>query len=250
MKNFLVLLLILVAAIVAYEWHRKEVDTAASDAAMRARAEAQPVSQPAPPPVHAVSISRSIEPLYAQLFADLDRNSPVDFVPPLELVRERILDQKGPANPGQQVVYDAGTKLVSGMIDTAEERTNALRAILEAASRPQASLDGKGALTSTNAFFAQTAIRRWDDEKRKRKPILDQLFGRLRNAEREWNQRLPSSAPADSYDPPSISAVLITVDPSTPAVSSLERGAHGRQRVVYPWRRTYYDQYGYPRTNP
>lgn len=244
MKNSLALLLILIL-VAGYQWHMKTVNTAASEAAARAREAALPRT-PAPAPIHAVSISRSLEPMYADLFADLDRTMPLDLVPPLEIVRERILDKKVLVEPAKRAVYDLGNDLAVAMIDVAEERTKALRSLLETTARGKSSLDTTHSTTTTGAFFAQSAVKRWDEERRRRRSQTDQLFVRVRNAEREWNQRLPTDAAVDSFDPPTISPPTITVDFPTGSASSLEIGTYGRS-TNYSWRRSYYNQSGYPR---
>jgi hypothetical protein len=253
MKNFLAILVVIAAAFALYYYHNQQVETAALEAAARARRDAlnsipRRTPEPAPPPiVHAVAVSRGLESLYNEVFADLNRQQPVDLVPPLQMTREHILDAKVRADPGMQSVYDLGEKVTASMVDVAEERTKALQSLLEATVRPQAALDGKNATTTTNGFFAQTATRRWDDERRRRKANVDALMAALRNAERNWNQRLPADAPADSYDAPPHQQVLITVE-AAPRSNPLEREAYNQRRATYPWRTVYYDQYGYRHT--
>lgn len=253
MKGFLALLLIIGIAVATYKIHQNRLDAAVEEAAARARADALN-ARPAPPKaakliVNTVSISRNLEPLHIELFSNLDQRTPADLVVPLEVTRERILDQKSRVDPNESGVYDAGAAAVTAMIDLAEERTKALQVMVEAAGK-KGTLDSRNTASSSAAFFAQSTVKRWEEEKRRRKPGVDQLLTRLRNAEREWNQRASPGAHEDSYDVPEIAPVNITADRSAAPVNPLERGTYNKQQVIYPWRRTYYDQNGYPRTYP
>jgi len=96
------------------------------------------------------------------------------------------------------------------MIDTADERSKALTAFCKArAVRPS---NRPRAPPVSSAFFAQTALKRWEAERQRRKAIADQLFAQLRNAEREWNASLPANSPVDSYDDVDMSPVMISVE--------------------------------------
>ena len=233
MKQLLAFVVLIAAAAWAYHMHRSTVKVPA------------PVATPSP---RAVAISRKLEPSYQALFSDLNRDSPADLVPPLEITRERILDKKTHVEPQKQPVYDAAAALVSAMIIVGEERTKALQELLKATAQSKASLETATTANRSSAFFAQGITRRWDDERKRRKPAVDQLFARLRDAERGWNQHVPPNARADSFDSVNVAQVDVTIDPATTEPrNALERGAYDQRRVVYPWRRSYYDRYGYPR---
>ena len=236
MKQLLVLLAIGCLAVGAYKIHSDRVKDAAELAAIEARA-AQPRGQ-------AVGLTKVIEPFYNELFSDLNQNDPADLVPPLETVRERILDKQTHAEAEKQPIYDLAIRLLTAMAAVGEERTKTLQSLLQAA-QTKASLEGQNSMTRSGAFFAQSVAKRWDDERRRRKPPLDQMFAQLRSAEREWNKRLGEDAKVENYKVPRRAPVYITADQVAPA-NPLDRNAYNQQRVVYPWRATYYSQYGYP----
>lgn len=202
---------------------------------------------PAPPREQTITVSRVIEPLYVDLFSDLNKDNPVDLVPQMTIARERILDKQAAAAKDKQAVYDLGTKLLDGMISAAEERTQALEALLKAASQPRAALDGGQSMTSSHQHFVAAHLRRGTESLKRRKNPLDTHFAQLRTAEREWNTRLPKNSPQEAYDMANIPPAIITVDVEA-RQNPLEQKAYDQRRAVYPWRRIYYDQYGYPRT--
>jgi hypothetical protein len=177
----------------------------------------------------------------------LNREQPVDLTPPLQMTREHILDAKVRAEAGMQPVYELGSRVAGALADAAEERTKALQSLLEASVRPAAALDGKNSATTTNAFFAQAAPKRWDEERRRRKPSVDTLMAALRDAERKWNQHLPTGCSGGQLRSATLPAAA---HHRRPVVRSnpLERNSYDQKRAVYPWRSTYYDQYGYRRT--
>ena len=87
-------------------------------------------------------------------------------------------------------------------------------------------------------------MKRWEEEKNRRKPVLDQVFAQLRIAEREWNKRAGKDAPVEIYDFPDRTPVLINLDPPVAASNPLERRAYDQRRVsTYPWRWNYYNRY-------
>jgi hypothetical protein len=257
MKQLSAVLVLIVAAFVLYRMHETSVKKAASEAAevaaaranteaaarMKAEALRSKVTTPRPPALKAVAISRSIEPQYQELFSDLNSHHPADLVPALEITRERILDKQQHVEVEKHEAYTAGINLIKAMVAVAEIRTQKLQALLDANARPAAALDGR-TTTTTSSFFAQTTARQWDAERQRRKPALDQLFANLRQKEREWNKRAGENAQAEDYDIPIFQPVFVSVDPVA-VQNPLERRAYDQKRAVYPWRSSYYTQYGY-----
>ncbi len=247
MKELYQVILVLVAGGMGLVLHDHYSKEAANRARLEARAEAQAEAAAAAEAQQAkasalrkVEISRNLEKSYTDLLADLNQANPVDLVPTLSVIRERLRDKRIQVEAARQPIYDAGDALLVAMIDTGEERTSALQSLLQAAERKNV-LEKQGSLTSTAAFFAQGAVKKWADERSRRKPGLDQLMGQLRQMEREWNQRTTAASGVDSFDSPNIPAARITVD-ATVSANSLERGAYNQDR---PWRRYYYDSTGY-----
>lgn len=211
-----------------------------------------PPSTPRPkatpkPVVYSIAVSRLIEPIYFDLFSELNKDDPYDLVPKMTIARERILDKEAEAEQSKKPVYTIAAKLLDGMIPAGEERTEALEVLLKTAAQPRASLETDRTVSSSNQHFFASQLRRVTESLRKRKPALDTLFSQLRNAEREWNTRLPKDAVPEIYDVGNIPSALITVEAQA-RQNPLEQKAYDQKRAVYPWRRTYYDQYGYPRS--
>lgn len=250
MKQLVTLLAVAALGFLAYKHHTEQVKLAAAKAAAEAAAAARKAATPRPKPVYlqAVALSRVVEPFYNNLFATLNVEEPADLVPPLEITKERILDMQTHAEPEKSVVYEKGIALLNGMIGLAEERTKTLEAVLKAAGT-KGTLDAPNSTSSSTAFFTQTTLKRWEEEKRRQKPLLDQLFIALRTAERDWNKRAGKTASVEKYDLPEYTPILITVDQATSTTANpLERGAYGQKRVVRPWRDRYYDANRYPQS--
>lgn len=254
MKQLVTLLAAVALGFLAYKHHTEQVrlaaEKAAAQAAAAARRSMQSKATPTPRPLAlpAIAISRVVEPFYSSLFAPLDLAQPADLVPPLEITKERILDMQTHAEPEKGVVYNKGIALLNAMISLAEERTKTLEAVIKAAGT-KGTLDAPHSTSSSTAFFTQTTLKRWEDEKKRQKPALDQLFVLLRTAERDWNKRVGRTATVESYDLPGYTPVLITTDqPISTTANPLERGAYDQRRAVRPWRDRYYDANGYPQT--
>jgi hypothetical protein len=250
MKSLLAFVLIIGIAFVTFKVHQDRVDAAAERAAAvaaeRTRAELAKKPKPAPKPpkepeIHAVSLSRPLEPQYLEVFSPINLASPADLVIPLELTRERILDEMTRVPAAEKPVYQSAADFVANLVDAAEERTKAIQAGMIARSKSGA-LDSKTSPNTTGSFFAQGASRRWEEQKKQLKQRADQMLARLRNAEREWNARVPANAYVDSFDPPQIVAVFVTAEPEVRS-NPLERGTYNERRALYPWRRTYYGTY-------
>ncbi|MHA3771358.1 hypothetical protein ACXR0O_07465 [Verrucomicrobiota bacterium sgz303538] len=254
MKEIVTLFAVGALVFAGYKLHTDQVKSAADQAAAAARSEAlregsrKKTSKPGP--LDAVALSRVIEPLYKDLISPLDQNHPADLVPQLQITRERILDIQAHAEGEKKSVYAQSVTLIETMIAFAEERTKALESLIRAA-KGKSSLDSPTATSSSSAFFAQTSIKRWEDEKSRRKPALDQLFAQLRNTEREWNKRVGKDAAVERYDLPDNTPVYVNIDAPVTAPNPLERRAYDQRRTgtysnTYSWRRAYYDRYGYP----
>jgi hypothetical protein len=206
---------------------------------------------PAPAPTqrkpieHAIAVTRVIEPHYVDLFADLNKDRPMDLVPVMTITRERIRDKHAAAEGDKKAVYDLAVKVLDAMISAGEERTQALESILKADAQPRTALETGRTVNTSNQLFLNSQIKRSSESLKRRKPSVENLFAQLRTAERNWNTHLPKNAPLEIYEIPSISHPVITVEANT-RDNSLEQKAYGQRRAVYPWRRTYYDRYGYP----
>src|SRR5688572_27524818 len=94
-----------------------------------------------PGPKQAVAISTMIEPWYVNLFSELNLKKPEDLVPPLTIGKDQLVKSKPLVEPQKHQVYDLGITVLSRMIDTAEERTKALEAMVQAAANDKSSLD-------------------------------------------------------------------------------------------------------------
>jgi hypothetical protein len=201
-------------------------------------------TSPAPKAPGGVLISRQLEASYLQLFSDLNPTSPEDLVPPMVLTRERLLDKKGQVVAGKRPVYDAGINLVGTMISVAEERTKMLEELVRV-TKQSGSLETRNTISSATSFFAQGVTKRWDQYRRQAKAATDPLLGKLRAAERDWNQQTNEKLTKDGYDLPTLEPVMIDV--KVLGANPLEKSAYNQRRAL--WRRTFYDQYGYPRTS-
>lgn len=238
MKQLVTLLAVAALGFLAYRHYTEQVRLAAEKAAAEARRSMLPPR----------ALSRVVEPFYGSLFAPLNLAQPADLVPPLEITKERILDMQTHAEPEKSIVYDKGIALLNGMISLAEERTKTLEAVLKAAGT-KGTLDAPHSTSSSTAFFTQSPLKRWEAEKRRQRPVLDQLFVRLRTAERDWSKRSGRPGMVESYDLPEYTPVLITVDqPVSATANPLARGAYDQRRAVRPGRERDYDAYGYPQT--
>jgi hypothetical protein len=206
----------------------------------------RPTTPPPKPIEYAITASRLIEPHYVQLFSDLNRENPIDLVPTISIVRERVLDKHVTAPKEKQVVYELATKVLDGMIASAEERTQALESLLKTAAQPRGALESTNNKNTSNQLFLETQTKRLKESLMRKKPAVDNLFAQLRNAERLWNSRLPNDSLPETYDIAAIPPALITVDVENRS-NPLEKRAYDQRRAIYPWRRSYYEQYGYPR---
>lgn len=198
------------------------------------------------PVVYSIAVSRVIEPIYFDLFSDLNKDAPYDLVPKITVARERILDKESEAAADKKSVYTLAVKLLDGMVAAGDDRTEALEVLLKTAAQPRAALETERTVNSSNQHFLASQLRRGTEGLKKRKPALDALFAQLRNAERDWNSRLPKNALPENYDMGNVPSALISVEADA-RQNPLEQKAYDQRRSVYPWRRAYYDQYGYPR---
>jgi hypothetical protein len=194
------------------------------------------------PREYAVKATTLLEPWYEKLFSDFNLENPTDLVPVLTILRERIQDKRAGAEKDKQVLYDRAVELMDGMISGAEERTQALEALLKTAAQPRTTLETTRSMSSSNDHFLAAQMKRSMESLKRRKPALDNLFAQMSRAERDWNAHLPKNAAPESYKFPGIVPV-ITVD-SEPRRNPLEQKAYDQRK----WRRTYYDQNGYPRS--
>lgn len=248
MKELLAVVAVALSVLVIYTVHQDRVREAAKDAAVeadaRARSEALKWKRPTPPPKRptAVAISRVLEPKLLDLFSPLDQENAVDLVPPLQITKERILDKRQHVEAAKYTVYDSAVRAIDLMLAAAEERTGTLDAILRIAARAPSPLDGRNSGTSSNTFFLQTTVKRWESAKAPRKAAIDQAFGQLRSAEREWNKVVGESAQVEDYDVAALPPVIMKVEQPIAGSNPLERTAYDR-RASFTWRRSYYNQY-------
>lgn len=207
----------------------------------------QNVVVPQKPAEKAIGITRVIEPYYVDLFSDLNVEYPVDLVPVLTIARERLLDRHATADKERKAIYELGAKLLEGMKDVAEQRTQLLEALLKSAARPNSTLETTQPMNSSGQHFLAGQARRSNEALKRRRQPLDSLFIQLRTAEREWNARLPENARQETYNFKGLPYAVITVQAEA-RQNPLEQRAYDQKRAVYPWRSSYYDQYGYPRS--
>jgi hypothetical protein len=260
MKNLVMLVALAVIGLCIWKYHSDSVKKAANLATVKAVEESRlelrktkadlkqkytselekiRAKSMKPAPMQAVAISRMLEDWYTALFSNLNQTAPQDLVPPLTVARERLLDSKALVEPAKQPIYDTAVNLLNRMIAVAEERTRGLESLTSAEANPRGSLDSKQSVVGSRTFFANSAMRKWEETRKQTKPSVDQLYTALRNQERVWNQKAGPDAAVDSYDLGSLAPVLITAE--TPASSSsLNQGTYGQSR---PWRRTYYTRY-------
>jgi len=202
---------------------------------------------PAPKPIkYAITASRLIEPHYIQLFSNLSRENPIDLVPMLTIIRERILDKHAAAPKEKQLIYELATKVLDAMIAGGEERTQALESLLKTAAQPAGSLESKLSSSTSTQHFLEIQTKRLSESLMRRKPAVENLLAQLRNAERQWNSRLPNDSFSETYDVTAFPPAIITVDAEVRS-NPLEQKAYDKRRAIYSWRRSYYDRYGYPR---
>ena len=205
----------------------------------------KPKASPKPPIEKAVAIAHTLESFYVQLFADLNKEYPVDLVPQLTILRERIRDRQMEASKEKAAVYLAGIKLMDSLISAAEDRTDALEELLKVTAQPRPSLESGTTVNSSTQHFVSMKLRRFSESQKRKKAVVDALFAQLRNSEREWNSQLAKNSPPEFYDLTNIPAAIITVDTEVRA-NPLEKRAYDRRS----WRYSYYDRYGYPRVPP
>ena len=209
------------------------------------------VSQETPKPKkkeYLVAVSGLIEPFYAELFSELNRDNPVDVVPSLTIVRERILDKQSGREADRQAVYSLAVKLIDGMIDAGEERTQALETLLRLAAQPRAALESDRT-ASSKQLFLDTQTRRSMESLKRRKPPLDPLFTQLRTAENNWNSRLSKSALTEQLGLSGLPPAIVTLDEGLTRQNPLEQKAYDQHRVTNSSRQRYYEQYGSRRRN-
>jgi hypothetical protein len=188
MKNLLALVAIVLSVLVIYTVHQDRVRKAAAEADALARSEAfkwkRPPQSDRP---SAVGISRLIEPTLLELFGPLDEEFPADLVPPLQIVKERILDKRQHAIAAKQSVYDQAIRTLDLMIAAAEERTGVLDAVLRINARPASPLDAPNTGTNSKTFFLQTTVKRWDAAKGQRSSARRSASGTsLSGKKRRW----------------------------------------------------------------
>jgi hypothetical protein len=259
MKAILALALIGIIAFCAYHYHQDNLTAATEEAASEARQKAlaeaaqaarnkpkpapAPEQKPAPPPITPVALSRTIEPMYTSLMAEIDPAYPVDYVPQMEITKERILDKQSTVEAEKKGAYDAASALLIGMIAAAEERTKISIAVVKTQAAKPTALDSSSASGTNRAFFVQGVVNRWTDERARRKPALDAQFSKLRQIERDWNQKASPTENPDTYDLPEMVPLVITQQNTSETNNPLNRPAVSGSQSVFPWRDSYYGRY-------
>lgn len=190
----------------------------------------------------AIAVTRLIDPAYRDLFSKLDPGRPFDHVPRLTFIREGIFDKSDGAPTDKHAVYQLSIRLLDGMIPVAEERTESLEELLKTKSRPRSNL-GITPMMDPSDHFMDLQLRRGNDALKQRKLALDSLWAQLQDAEREWNRRLPKNSLPETYKVQRRPPLLIQIETNA-RLNPLDQTAYDHR----PWRRVYYDQYGYPRT--
>jgi len=183
----------------------------------------------------AVNIAAILQPQRDVLASPITTRRPLDLVPPLTFFREKILDHQTRAPAEKKPVYDTALEVVDEMLKVANERTQALQALIKGTRQMPGSLDAREAdMRKTNAFFGQTVVKRWDDRSKVLMPKVDQLLLKLRDVEMTWNHSLQGSVPMESWETPNFNRSLVRMDDDEEG--TLERGAYDQRRNVIPRR--------------
>lgn len=237
MKNFLAVVAIALSVLVIYTVHQDRVREAA-EAAEAAQPPGRSFGFQAKA---ATPLSQALQPYLETLFGNLDPNNAQDLVPPLQIIRERIAQRRTLVETHKQPIIDAGLRCLDLIIPAAEERTQSLDAVIRIAMRPPSALDAHGTSSDSNAFFLQTATRRWESERNRRKPAIDQAVAYLRRVEEEWKKHYGETVRSEDFFAHNLPPVYVRVEERVGGDNPLERSAYNHHR---PWRRTYYDQFG------
>jgi predicted metal-dependent hydrolase len=193
-----------------------------------------------------MAVSKAVEPLLIAVQGPLNEQEAGDFVPMIELTKQRILDKRVHAEAERQPVYDCATVVMDLLTALAEERTSFLINMLRNRASASTSLDRPNGGT-TSSFFNQNTAKRWNETVTRTRPTILQAMEQLRAAERQWNKQLDPARETESYDvanfgPLLIPAEQVSQNSLSPAAISATRAAATPTRI---WRSSYYNTYGY-----
>jgi hypothetical protein len=191
MKSVLALACLGVLVMIAYKMHQEH----------SALLERSGNAAPDAATVHAINLSRPLEPVIVEVFSAIDTGSREDLAPHLELARERIRDGLERVPAGEQPIFQVATQLVDVLIAVARERSKAVAALVRA-ERAKPALETHNTVEPVQNFFVNASIRRWEEQAKTLKPRADQILARLREMEREWNRHASRGAPLDSFSMP------------------------------------------------
>jgi hypothetical protein len=189
---------------------------------------------------YAIAVTRVIEPIYADLFSELNVHNPIDLIPRMTATRELILDKQSGANVNKRTVYGTAIKLLDGMIVAGEERAVALEALLKTSKQPRA-LETQRTMTSAGQVFVDAQKRRSMDALMLRKQGLDKLLVQVRREERDWNAGLPKNLLPEQYDLSHVPRSFVRVDAPMANQNSLDQKSYNQRGMSM---RKRYEQYG------
>jgi hypothetical protein len=251
MMKWIALIIVAVIGLFAYRSHMEHVREAQDreadriafeklDRERRAQREADALKARRP----SLAISKLIEPFFMTVTAPLDTQKPFDYVPQLEITKQRILDRQPGTEPERAAVYDRAGAVFDGLIALADERTKYLEELLRNKAKTSP-FDQPGKTNTSAEFFNRGVLKHWDEAVARYKPTISQRLDALRAAERSWNAKLGQWPSEELYEPASVDPVLIAVDGSSATNGLGNTPANNNGTVTRPWRQSYYNQNGY-----
>lgn len=255
---------LLCASVVAYSFHQRSLHTAEEKAAERGREEARVEAEAEMEKEREsrrkgdearkgqerervegkrplMSIAAVIEPWIAGVVAPLNLAEPADAVPPVEVIKQRVLEKRAKAEPARQVVYDRAAAFLDYLIALGEERTKVFEAVIRNRQSGPTTM-GRPRTLQNNDFFNQSVVKRWEDTLSRARPILMQRLEELRKAEKEWNKTTdPNSVTEDYFLPP---LAPVSIPPEQVVVAAVGTSAKS-VAAARPWRQAYYQENDY-----
>lgn len=192
----------------------------------------------------ALTITKIVDPLYVTVAGPLDTTRPLDFVPQLEITKQRILDKQPRSEPLRQAAYDRAGAVFDALIGLAEERTRIVEEMVRNKNKTSP-FDQPGKPNTSAEFFNRGLAGRWGEVLGRYKPVISQRLEQLRAAERAWNATLSQYPGEEYYELPSLDPVVITAESTSPPTNGLNTNENPNGKVTRPWRSWYYDQNGY-----
>lgn len=224
MKELLALVAVVLSLLVAYQMHRDRLGSAQKQA--EAEVEVVPKKQ----------LSEYLEPYRAEVHAPLNEQRPVDLVPGLQLLKNKVASKRDTGDVSKRKIVEAGLVAIDRMLVAAEHRTQILRQIVQQSARPTSSLERSDSENSASAFFKENTIRRANVGKPQRDAAIEQAFAQLRRVESDVISTFGDEAARDDYSHRRVATAFIGGGTEKGVGNPLKRAAYDQRQVIVPRR--------------